>query len=150
MPPPSNIQKPIAGNHLKLPAELKNLPHFMTFVCEQARELGFSPKRTQEIELVLEEALVNVIEYAYPANQPGCLILNLKSEADGELHLEIRDRGVSFNPLERADPDLEAGLMERPIGGLGIFLIKELTDGISWHRESDENCLTIIFSQRHA
>ena len=67
-----------------------------------------------------------------------------------KLGLEIRDRGISFNPLERADPDLEAGLMERPIGGLGIVLMKELTDGIAWHRENDENCLTIIFAQPHA
>ncbi len=150
MPPPSNKRKPIAPNLLELPAKLENLPHFMAFVCEQARQFDFTAKRRQEIELVLEEALVNVIEYAYPAEHPGRLILHLEGKHDGKLHLEIRDRGVSFNPLERADPNLEADLMERPIGGLGIFLMKELTDGISWHRENDENCLSIIFEPRHA
>ena len=82
MPPPSNNRKPLAANHLKLAAKLENLPHFITFVCEQARQLGFNAKRTQEIELVLEEALVNVIDYAYPTNQTGCLKLNLTSEAE--------------------------------------------------------------------
>ncbi len=150
MPPPSNKRKPIALNLLEMPAKLENLPRFMTFVCEQARQFDFTDKRTLEIELVLEEALVNVIEYAYPAELPGRLILHLEGKADGKLHLEIRDRGIAFNPLERAAPDLEAELMERPIGGLGIFLMKEFTDGLSWHRENDENCLSIIFEPRHA
>ncbi|MEA1921329.1 MAG: ATP-binding protein [Pseudomonadota bacterium] len=149
MPPLSNNRKPTTPNLLELPAKLENLPRFMTFVCEQARQFDFTDKRTLEIELVLEEALVNVIEYAYPAEQPGNLILHLEGKHDGKLHLEIKDRGVSFNPLERAAPDLEAELMERPIGGLGIFLMKELTDGITWHREDNENCLSIIFEPRH-
>ncbi len=150
MLPLSNNREPIAPNRLELPAKLENLPHFMAFVCEQARQFDFTDKRTLEIELVLEEALVNVIEYAYPTAQPGRLILHLEGKADGKLHLEIRDRGISFNPLERAAPDLETELMERPVGGLGIFLMKELTDGLSWHRENDENCLSIIFEPRHA
>ncbi|MEA3332152.1 MAG: ATP-binding protein [Pseudomonadota bacterium] len=149
MPPPNNSRKAIAPNLIELPAKLENLPLFMTFVCDQARQFDFTDKRTLEIELVLEEALVNVIEYAYPTERPGRLILHLEGKADGKLHLEIRDKGVLFNPLERAAPDLEAELMERPIGGLGIFLMKELTDGISWHRKDDENCLSIIFEPRH-
>ena len=134
---------------LELLAELKNLPHFMAFVCEEAREQGFSPQRRQEIELVLEEALVNIIEYAYPSKQLGSLTLHLKGAVKDQLRLEIRDRGVLFNPLERIDPDREADLMERPIGGLGIILMKELTDDMTWQRKNGENCLSIIFEPRH-
>ena len=150
MPPLSNNREPIAPNRLELPAKLENLPRFMAFVCDQARQFDFTAKRTLEIELVLEEALVNVIEYAYPTEQMGKLILHLEGKHDGKLHLEIRDRGIAFDPLKRTAPDLEAELMERPIGGLGIFLMKELTDGLSWHRENNENCLSIIFEPRHA
>lgn len=135
---------------MELPAKLENLPHFIAFANEQARQFGFTAKRTLEIELVLEEALVNVMEYAYPADLPGSLILALEGKGDGKLHLKIKDQGVSFNPLKRTDPDLEIELMERSIGGLGILLIKELTDGLSWQREDGNNCLSIIFEPRHA
>ncbi|MCD6292080.1 MAG: ATP-binding protein, partial [Deltaproteobacteria bacterium] len=136
MPRPNNPPEPIVPNLLELPAKLDNLPRFITFVCTRAQQFGFAAKRISEIELVLEEALVNVIEYAYPTGQPGCIKLNLEHQNDGKLHLEIRDRGVSFNPLEQAEPNLETELMERTIGRLGIVLMKQLTDGIAWHRKN--------------
>ncbi len=138
-------------NHLRLKAELENLPSFLTFVSPRAQQLGFAEKQLLEIELVLEEILVNIIKYAYSAErtQAGWIDLNLKCKPDDRLHLEIRDRGTPFNPLEQADPDLEAGLMERPIGGLGIYFIKKLADNLSWHRENNENCLNITFAQCH-
>jgi len=139
-----------AAESLELTAELKNLPHFIIFAAGRARRLGFPEKQLQEIELVLEEALVNIIEYAYPADRPGTLTMEVKRENGGHLKLRLKDRGVRFNPLLRTDPDLDAGLMERPIGGLGIVLMKKLTDEISWHRENEENCLTITFAPRHA
>jgi len=146
MPATNSVQ--ISAIHLELTAELENLPRFMAFALEWILPLAFSPKRVIEFELVIEEALVNVMDYAYP-DQEGLLKLVLKPEPESGLRLEIRDRGNAFNPLERDDPDLEAGLMERPIGGLGIFLMKELADKIFWQRKNDENCLTIIFEQHH-
>ena len=138
-----------AANHLRLKAELENLPGFLNFVTARAQELGFTEKQLLEIELVLEEALVNIIKYAYSSGPSGWIELTCKSEPSGSLQLEIRDQGEPFNPLERTDPDLEAGLMERPVGGLGIFFIKKLTDTISWRRENDENYLTIAFAPYH-
>ncbi|MBN2808454.1 MAG: ATP-binding protein [Deltaproteobacteria bacterium] len=145
--------KALTADYLELTAELKNLPRGMAFVGDRARHLGFSPKRINEVELVVEEALVNVIEHAYP-DQPGLLRLDLKTattaDLEEELHLEIRDRGTEFNPLKLASPDLAADLMERPIGGLGIFLMQELSDKLDWQRDNEENCLTIIFAPRQA
>ena len=136
-------------NHLRLKAELENLPVFLTFALSRAQQLRFAEKQLLEVELVLEEILVNIIKYAYSAGQAGWIDLNLECKPDDRLHLEIRDRGTLFNPLERADPDLEAGLMERPIGGLGIYFIKKFADNLSWHRENNENCLNITFAQCH-
>jgi len=138
-----------AAELLELPAKITNLPHFIEFVQDRAARLEFSPKRVQEIELVLEEALVNIIKYAYPASSPGNLTIKLIETENSCLCIEIRDRGVLFNPLAQNDPDVEMELMERPIGGLGILLIKELTDELSWNREEHENCLTLIFAKRH-
>lgn len=64
--------------------------------------------------------------------------------------ITIRDHGIPFNPLTLTSPDLETELMERPIGGLGILLIKELTDELSWERKEGKNSLTLIFAKRHA
>jgi len=147
--PVNNPENSITAEQRELTAELKNLPHFIISAANMARKLHFTAKQIQEIELVLEEALVNIIKYAYPPDRPGSLTLKLKGEHDGRLTLQIRDRGIPFNPLLRTDPDLEAGLMERPVGGLGIVLMKTLTDEISWHREHEENCLTIIFTPHH-
>ncbi len=146
---PSTNSEQIANDYLELAATLKNLPLFMAFVTDRARQSGFSSKRIAEVELVIEEALVNIIDYAYP-DREGWLRLNLKTGAEGGLKLEIKDRGVAFNPLEIEDPDLRAELMERPVGGLGVFLIKKFSDNLFWKQQGDENCLTIIFKKRHA
>jgi len=136
------------ADRLQLPAELASLRKFILFAAERARESGFTPQRIRDIELVLEEALVNVIEYAYPQG-PGELTLEAESEEPQQLVIEIRDQGESFNPLDRDDPDTQLQLMERPVGGLGIFLMKQLADRVSWQRQGNENCLTITFRERY-
>ncbi|NPA25062.1 MAG: ATP-binding protein [Deltaproteobacteria bacterium] len=133
---------------IELPATLENLPRFIAFAADQARRRGFSASRVGEIELVLEEALVNVIRYAYPESE-GDLALEIRSSPESGLVLEIRDRGVSFNPLENPPPDLEADILERAVGGLGIYFIKELADRVSWRRQDQENILTLAFSDNN-
>jgi len=136
-----------AVDSLQLSADLAGLPKFIAFAVDWAQKAGFTPKRIQEIELVLEEALVNVMEYAYPG-QSGMLTLLAINEAPQRLVLEIRDQGELFNPLAREDPDVRLELRERPVGGLGIFLMKQLADGLSWQRKGSENCLTLLFKER--
>lgn len=144
-------KKNAVANHLELPAQLTNLPNFIDFVQNRAAQLAFSPKRVKEIGLVLEEALVNIIKYAYPPNSPGNLTIKLVETKNSRLRIEIKDRGISFNPLAQSAPNIEMELMDRPIGGLGILLIKELTDELSWCRKKSENRLTLIFAKgRHA
>ncbi len=138
------------ADRLELTADLTNLPHFIDFVGNQARRLEFPPKRIQEIELVLEEALVNTIKYAYPDDAPGKLTLELVQVAKNCLRIEIQDHGVPFNPLIQSAPDVDLTLEERPIGGLGILLIKELTDELDWYRKDYMNHLTLTFTRRYA
>ena len=138
------------ADRLELTADLTNLPYFIDFVCNQACRLEFPPKRIQEIELVLEEALVNTIKYAYPDSAQGNLTLELLQVAKNCLRIEIQDHGVPFNPLVQSAPDVDLALEERPIGGLGILLIKELTDKLDWYRKDDRNHLTLTFTRRHA
>ena len=115
----------------------------LAFACDTAKSWGFLPERIGEIELVLEETLVNVMKYAYPET-PGELELILRPDGN-RLVITIVDTGVPFDPLAREDPDLELDLEDRPIGCLGIFLIKQLTDEVTWQRCGERNCLQLTF-----
>lgn len=96
-----------------------------------------------KIRLAVEEAVVNVVDYAYQDGE-GWLEAETAINAEGSvLSLIIRDAGVPFNPLEKADPDLSLSAEERGIGGLGIFLCKQLMDNVSYVYQDGCNVLTM-------
>lgn len=98
---------------------------------------------TGRLCLMLEEALVNVVSYAYPAGESGEIEVvptSAMPEGDGEeVTVEIIDSGVPFDPTAAATPDTEAPLEERPIGGLGIYLIRSLASRVDYRRENGRN-----------
>lgn len=97
-----------------------------------------------ELELVLEEALVNIIQHGYAGRRDRERSIELRALlSDDDLTLEFRDRGALFNPLENDDPDLDAAPEERAIGGLGIYLIKQLVDQLEYVRRDGVNHLRI-------
>jgi|YelNatPaOPRAMG01_1025707.scaffolds.fasta_scaffold01323_20 serine/threonine-protein kinase RsbW len=128
---------------LVLPAEASHLLSFLDIVEGFAKSLAFSSKKTQKIVLIMEEAILNVMNHAYSDGEPGPVEIRCWEE-DESIVLELRDRGRPFNPVDAANPDLTADLAERPIGGLGIFLIKKIADDVRYRREEDENILTMI------
>jgi anti-sigma regulatory factor (Ser/Thr protein kinase) len=91
---------------------------------------------------VVEEIVINVFRYAYPKDQPGMAEVGWTAEAPGRLVVEVCDRGIAYNPLDGPPPNLEEDLADRPIGGLGIFLVKSLTDSAGYRREGDRNVLS--------
>ncbi|MCL2698985.1 MAG: ATP-binding protein, partial [Defluviitaleaceae bacterium] len=60
-----------------------------------------------------------------------------------EVVIEFEDKGAEYNPLEKEDPDIEAGVDERPIGGLGIYMVKNMMDAVDYRREGNKNIMTI-------
>jgi len=126
----------------KFPARLDSLRPAMEWVSSLARARGFGQKRTQQLELALEEVLVNICNYAYPGKE-GDFGITGRLEDGGRLILEIADEGTPFDPLSAPDPDVTAGLDERQPGGLGIFLVKQFTDDVRYRREGRKNILTI-------
>ncbi len=95
-----------------------------------------------EIRLVAEEGMVNIVRNAYPEEE-GDIEVTLSVNVT-EVRIVLRDRGRPFNPLEHPAPDLGVAVGERPEGGLGIHLIRSLTDDRSYSREGDENVLVLI------
>lgn len=97
-----------------------------------------------KIRLSVEEAVENVVQYAYEGGI-GWLEVETKLGGDGvHLTITLKDAGVPFNPLEKEDPDVTLSTDDRPIGGLGIFLCKKLMDNISYRYEVGCNILTMI------
>ena len=92
------------------------------------------------VNLALEEALANVIMYAYPEGEKGAAELTLEV-VNGQICATISDTGVPFNPLEQKEADLDVSLEERQIGGLGIHLIKEIMDEVEYAHEEGRNVL---------
>jgi serine/threonine-protein kinase RsbW len=130
---------------LHLPAKLENLGRFKESVADCVSTEGFDQKRIQEIELALEEALVNIFNYAYP-EEAGDVEVNCKIE-NGQFIIEIIDAGIPFDMTSLSDPDLTADVDERKIGGLGIFLLKKMVDEVRYRREKDQNILNLIIKK---
>jgi serine/threonine-protein kinase RsbW len=128
---------------IALPAQMDYFEAFQTSIAQYAREQGFDPKRIGEIELVLEEALVNVFHYAYRETK-GVVEVVCRVDPQNSLIIEIMDQGVPFNPLLKDAPNLALDISERKIGGLGIYFIKTLMDEIHYRREGDYNILSLV------
>ncbi len=100
-------------------------------------------KHTFNINLALEEAVTNVINYAFKDNNEHLINLDFSLE-NRELKITITDDGIEFNPLLKEDPNTELSLEERKIGGLGIFFVKNIMDNIDYERINNKNILTLI------
>ena len=126
-----------------LPARLEHLQAFLDMTSQCARGQGLPDKRIHQIELVVEEALVNIFHYAYP-NGDGEVRVICRTDQEGRLIIETIDTGLPFDPLSREDPDLTLDIAQRKIGGLGVFLMKTLMDEVRYRREDDQNVLTLV------
>jgi anti-sigma regulatory factor (Ser/Thr protein kinase) len=133
---------------MRLEARVENLEAMLGFVTDCARELAWSEKRLPDVELVVEEAVVNVCKYAYPE---GIGMLELSAGGDDHsFFVSITDSGIPFDILAAAEPDLTAGIDEREIGGLGCFLIRTLSDRASYRRDGGRNILELTFLRERA
>lgn len=132
---------------MELRLEISNSPDEYEPARDRLLELfhsaGLPDETVGELEIILEELLVNVISYAYDEAGTGTIVISA-TVSGSSVTLEFRDRGREFNPLERETPDLDADIEDRPIGGLGIFLVKEMASSVTYERVGDENVLTVL------
>jgi anti-sigma regulatory factor (Ser/Thr protein kinase) len=96
----------------------------------------------KELQLAMEEAVVNVIEYAYPTEKNGEITIKMMSDGSF-LKIMIIDSGVFFDPTTKTKTDIEIPVQDRQIGGLGILLVRGLMDSINYEREDGKNILTL-------
>jgi serine/threonine-protein kinase RsbW len=127
---------------IRFPATIDHLPKAIECVLSCAREAGISVRRMQDIHLAVEEAVVNIINYAYEDSE-GDFDITCASHDDGRFTIEISDRGLPFNILSVSPPNMNANITERLIGGLGVHLIKNLMDEVNYRYEGNKNILTL-------
>lgn len=94
-----------------------------------------------KIQLSIEEIVENIVRYAYE-NGAGPIEVSTHKEKD-DLVIHFKDAGVPFNPLEKKDPDISLSVIDRPVGGLGIFICKQMMDGVYYEYKDGCNILSI-------
>ena len=120
--------------------KLEEIDKVAAFIEEIGEELSIAAPVVASINLAIEEAIVNVISYAYPKTEENKI--NLSAEVkNGELIFVLTDKGVAFDPTQAAEADITKSAEERPIGGLGIFLIRKIMGEVSYQRINNENQL---------
>jgi anti-sigma regulatory factor (Ser/Thr protein kinase) len=120
-------------------ATLEKLNELNEFVELCADRFGLDTKKKYGLLVALEEAFVNICSYAY-SDGTGDAEVSCATEGDAFV-LEIADSGAPFDVLSLPEPDTTLDVMEREIGGLGVYFIRRLTDDVSYRRENGRNIL---------
>ena len=130
-------------NKLTVPAKIESLHVVMDFLSSQLDSVDHDMKARLQLELSIEEAYVNIVNYAYESDDGDVVICCNIDESPLKVTMQFIDYGVPYNPLENEDPDISLDAEEKEIGGLGIFLIKKNVDDISYEYHDGKNILTI-------
>jgi anti-sigma regulatory factor (Ser/Thr protein kinase) len=134
------------GNPQKFSFTLKNDISELKTLCRQLESVGDAlglPRRfVFEVNLALDELFTNIISYGFNDRSEHAIQVCIAAD-DGMLTITVEDDGIPFNPIERAKPRLPATVEDCMIGGLGIYLIKNLMDDVWYRRKQDKNVLTL-------
>lgn len=140
----------ILDEQLTLHNDVKEVARLGAFVKDIMARLNIGNPLALKTRLALEEAVVNVIEYAYPPDAVGEINIRVtlgqgtRNEARGaNLKFVITDSGVPFNPTKAATADTTLSVEDRPVGGLGILLVRELMDSVNYEHIDGKNVLTL-------
>ncbi len=123
-------------------ASVGNLETVIGFVERRADHFGLNQNKKFGLLIAIEEAFVNICHYAYPDGVGEVELVCRRGV--GSFEVEIADCGIPFDLLSLPDPDTTADIMERKIGGLGLYFIRKMTDEVSYRRENGRNILRLV------
>ena len=128
---------------ITLTNDVNTVPKVNDFVEGIAQVLSITPSETMKLNLALEEAIVNIMTYAYPEGTRG--YIDVEAHANEQrLMFIITDTGIPFDPTAHKEVDTFLSAEERPVGGLGIHMVRHLMDSINYERVNDTNVLKLI------
>ena len=116
-------------------------------LAEWVETLNIPAELNMPVNLALEETVSNVMLYAYPGRDDGKVFVEYNeaaTESGKQLIFTVSDSGIPFDPTQKGEVDTNLSAEERPIGGLGIHLVRQLMDDIRYERVEDKNILTLI------
>ena len=125
------------------PARRDELDAVLGFVEEALEQVGCPVKTQMELNVCVEEVFINIASYAYP-NREGTAEIRVESDTGAScVSISLADSGVPFDPLQKKDPDVSLSAEERGIGGLGIYMVKKMTDKVTYEYRDGCNVLTM-------
>ena len=126
-------------NELVIEANIANMNEVLNFVNGQLD--GCSPKIRNQIAVSVDEIFSNIARYAYHPGS-GSAVVRI-TVGDDVVTIEFEDSGVAYDPLSTDTPDTTLPAEEREIGGLGIFIVKNIMDSVRYRRNGNKNIITI-------
>lgn len=131
------------SEELEIEADIENLPEVMSFIEKRLEKTDCSLKDINQISVAAEEIFSNISHYAY-APETGAAYIRVETSEDPiTVTLTFMDGGMPYDPLSKEDPDVALSADEREIGGLGIFLVKNIMDDIEYKYENGKNILIL-------
>ena len=132
----------IINNSIILHNDVQEVPEMTAFVEKTAEQANLDPSVTMTLTLAIEEAVANIMKYAYPKGEVGPIEIDATIK-DSSLSFTIKDSGTPFDPTQVKKADITLSAEEREIGGLGIHLIRNIMDTVEYHHTSNQNILTL-------
>ena len=133
---------PSQTHSITLPNDVQAIPQLAEFIDSIAEEHNIDMSTAMSLNLAMEEAVVNVMKYAYAEGTRGEVTVTA-IVADGTVAFTITDNGIAFDPTAVAEPDTSLTAEDRPIGGLGIHLVRNIMDSVTYERRDSKNILTL-------
>ena len=127
---------------LVLPNDVQEVLKLAGFIDEFCETCGIDMSTTMSLNLAIEEAVVNVMDYAYPNGEKGDVYIEAECDNDVMTFI-IRDNGIPFDPTKASEVDTTLSAEERPIGGLGIHLVRTIMDTEEYNYTDGQNVLTL-------
>ena len=124
-------------------AATENISKITAFVDAELERIDCPPKANAQIDICIDEIVANIAHYAYGSETGNATVRLDFDEAERIVSLAFIDSGMPFDPLDVPEPDITSPLAERPIGGLGLFMVKNMMDSMDYRREDGHNILTI-------
>lgn len=127
---------------LRIDASMENVDRLISILDERLEAVDCPMKAQLQLDVAVEEVFGNICQYAYgQASGEAIVRMNITEQ---EASITFIDEGAPFNPLEKEEPDVEMEAMSENVGGLGIFMVKESMDAVTYEYNDGKNHLTIV------
>jgi anti-sigma regulatory factor (Ser/Thr protein kinase) len=127
---------------LSVDSKIENFSAVKEWLQSILDQIDCEGKPAKQLFIAVDEIFTNIVNYAYE-NIGKIELLATFNQTDNTLKITIKDNGFAYNPLEKPDPDIAKRIKDKTIGGLGVFMVKKLTDSIEYYRQENENILIL-------